>query len=154
MSHFPPDEQSYSLPIGAPLAHQSGRVETHEFGMDLSRDASAMGAAGGGSTRIDGATEKSPYSMGLMPSTPRMPPTDAEQGSKRRRTSETKVVWKYRGSASQQSKSPRPITWVTCHVIEDWDLDAEPPIFPWQPSLFPWQQAPLPWQRGPDWQPF
>ena len=64
---------------------------------------------------------------------------------------EGSVVWKYRGSASHQSKSPRPITWVTCHVIEARHLDAEPPIFPWQPSLLPWQQAPLPWQPRPEW---
>ena len=64
------------------------------------------------------------------------------------------VVWKYRGSASHQSKSPRPIKWVTCDVIEAWHRDAEPHIFPWQPSLLPWQQSPLPWQRRPEWLPF
>ena len=54
------------------------------------------------------------------------------------------VEWKYSGSASHQSKSPRPVTLVTCHVIEAWSLDAEPLIFPSKPGLLPWQEAPLP----------
>ena len=28
-----------------------------------------------------------------------------------------------------QSKSPRPVTWVTCHVIGGWQLGAERPSF-------------------------
>ena len=39
------------------------------------------------------------------------------------------VVWKTGGSASHQSKSQRPITWFTCHVIGAWSRDAERPSF-------------------------
>lgn len=78
VTHFRPYKQSSSLSIGASLAHQSRRVEADEFGMDISSDAAAMGAAGGGSPRMAGATEQSPYPMALKASSPRMPPADAE----------------------------------------------------------------------------
>ena len=35
------------------------------------------------------------------------------------------VVWTDSGSAPQQRKSPRPITWVPCHVILALSLEAE-----------------------------
>ena len=55
-----------------------------------------------------------------------------------------------KGFCINQSKSPRQITVVTCHVIEAWSRDAEVPRFPWQPSLLTWQQAPLRWQPRPE----
>ena len=58
------------------------------------------------------------------------------------------------GFCINHSKSPRRITWVTCHLIEAWSRDTEPHIFPWQPSMLPWQQAPISWQPRPEWLPW
>ena len=40
------------------------------------------------------------------------------------------VVWKTGGAWWHQSKSPKPVTWVTCHVIAAWQLEAERTSFP------------------------
>ena len=55
------------------------------------------------------------------------------------------------GFCINQSKSTRPITWVTIQIIETLSCDAESPIFPLQPSLLPWHQAPLSLQPLPEW---
>ena len=70
------------------MAHQFHAPEVREVAMDLSRDETSLGLAGGGSPRVDFGTVVSHSLVGATTGSPRIPAGEGDGGRKRRRTGE------------------------------------------------------------------
>ena len=79
---------SQSLVTRSPVAHQFHPPEVRQVAMDLSRDETSLGLAGGGSRRVDFVTVMSHLLVGAAAGSPRLPAGEAVGGRKRRRPGE------------------------------------------------------------------